>query len=161
MHSRSRSGRSPVRRHDRRRRPAKSLRRQRGFTLVELLVVLVILGLLVGIVAPRAINYLSKAKTDVAKIQLDNLATALDLYRLDVGRYPNQEQGLRALVAPPSGVAGWHGPYLKGNEVPLDPWNRDYGYEIPGEHNGPFDLWSLGGGGLAGGEDEDADITSW
>ena len=132
-----------------------------GFTLVEILVVMVILGLLFGLVGPRVIDYLSRAKTDVARIQLENIATALDLYRLDVGRYPSQEEGLRALVEEPTGVKRWTGPYLKDRTMPLDPWDRDYLYAIPGSHDGSFDLSSLGSDGVEGGEDEAADITNW
>ena len=131
-----------------------------GFTLVEILVVMVILGLLFGLVGPRVIDYLSRAKTDVARIQLENIATALDLYRLDVGRYPSQEEGLRALVEEPTGVKRWTGPYLKDRTMPLDPWDRDYLYAIPGSHDGSFDLSSLGSDGVEGGEDEAADITN-
>lgn len=130
-----------------------------GFTLIELLVVLVILGLLVGIVVPRAIGYLSKAKSDVAKIQIENFATGLDLFRLDVGRYPNQEEGLQALLARPAGVATWRGPYLKATGIPLDPWERPYVYEIPSKRGGPYDLSSFGADGARGGEGENADIT--
>lgn len=130
-----------------------------GFTLIELLVVLVILGLLVGIVVPRAIGYLSKAKSDVAKIQIENLATGLDLFRLDVGRYPNQEEGLQSLLARPTGIATWRGPYLKATTVPLDPWERPYVYEIPSKRGGPYDLFSFGADGTRGGEGDNADIT--
>ncbi len=132
-----------------------------GFTLVEILVVMVILGMLFGLVGPRVIDYLSRAKADVARIQLENIATALDLYRLDVGRYPSQEEGLRALVEEPTGVKRWTGPYLKDRTMPLDPWDRDYLYAIPGSHDGSFDLSSLGSDGVEGGEDEAADITNW
>ncbi len=132
-----------------------------GFTLVEILVVMVILGMLFGLVGPRVINYLSRAKTDVTRIQLENIATALDLYRLDVGRYPSQEEGLGALVAGPAGVERWRGPYLKDKAMPLDPWDRDYIYAIPGSHDGSFDLSSLGSDGAEGGDEEAADITNW
>ena len=135
------------------RRPA------RGFTLVELLVVLVILGLLVGLVAPRAIEYLSRAKLDVARIQIDNLATGLDLYRLDVGRYPTAEEGLSALVARPAGAKHWNGPYLDGISVPVDPWDRTFTYRIPGSEGRPYDLITLGADGAEGGEGEDVDIV--
>ena len=110
--------------------------------MIELLVVLVILGLLVGIVVPRAIGYLSKAKSDVAKIQIENFATGLDLFRLDVGRYPSQEEGLQALLVRPTGAVTWRGPYLKASSVPLDPWDRAYVYEIPSKRGGPYDLLS-------------------
>lgn len=132
-----------------------------GFTLVEILVVMVILGMLFGLVGPRVIDYLSRAKSNVARIQLENLATALDLFRLDVGRYPNQEEGLLALVAAPAGVDRWSGPYLKERALPLDPWDRDYIYAIPGTHDGSFDLSSLGSDGAEGGDEEAADITNW
>lgn len=134
---------------------------QRGFTLVEILVVLVILGMMFGLVGPRVIDYLSRAKSDVAFLQLGNLETALDLYRLDVGRYPSQQEGLLALVAKPAGVARWNGPYLKDKAVPLDPWDRDYIYALPGVHDGDYDLSSLGFDGVVGGDQESADITNW
>ncbi len=137
------------------------LRGQRGFTLVEILVVLVILGLLFGLVGPRVIDYLSRAKTDVARLQLENIATALDLYRLDVGSYPTQDQGLRSLVSKPAGSERWRGPYLKDKSVPLDPWDREYIYAIPGIHDGSYDLSSLGFDGVEGGDEEAADITNW
>lgn len=136
-------------------------RDQRGFTLVEILVVLVILGMLFGLVGPRVIGYLSRAKSDVSRMQLENLATALDLYRLDVGRYPSQAQGLRALVTTPAGIDRWNGPYLKDKSVPLDPWDREYIYVVPGVHGGFFDLSSLGFDGVEGGDEEAADITNW
>ena len=120
---------------------------------------LVILVLLVGIVVPRAIGYLSRSKADVAKIQLENFATSLDLFRLDVGRYPSQDEGLLALVARPSGLASWRGPYLTASKVPLDPWERPYIYEMPGKRGGPYDLLSLGADGVRGGEGENADVT--
>ena len=132
-----------------------------GFTLVEILVVMVILGMLFGLVGPRVIDYLSRAKSGVARMQLENLATALDLYRLDVGRYPSQEEGLRALVTSPAGVDRWSGPYLKDRALPLDPWDRDYIYAIPSNHDGTFDLSSLGSDGAEGGDEEAADITNW
>lgn len=135
-------------------------RRQRGFTLVELLVVLVILSLLVGIVVPRAIGYLTKAKADVARIQIENLATGLDLFRLDVGRYPTKEESLQALVVRPSGVAAWRGPYVTGSKLPPDPWDRPYIYEIPGKSGGAYDLLSFGADGVRGGEGENADISA-
>jgi len=129
-----------------------------GFTLVELLVVLVILGLLLGIVGPRAIDFLSRAKGDVAKIQIQNLGVALDLYRLDVGTYPSSAQGLAALVRAPGGVARWNGPYLKGEAAPLDPWNRPFVYERPGPGGKPYLILSLGADGQRGGSGDDADV---
>lgn len=131
-----------------------------GFTLLELLVVLAILGLLAAIAAPRVISYLGSAKSDSAGIQLANIATALDLYRLEIGRYPTQGEGLKALVENPSGDARWNGPYLNRKDAILDPWGQPYQYRLPGEH-GEFDVFTLGADGTAGGEGEDRDITSW
>lgn len=135
-------------------------RDSRGFTLVELLVVLVILGLIIGIVAPRAVNFLGRAKSDVARIQIESFATALDLYQLDVGRYPTSQEGLDALVAAPSSSTSWRGPYLSGDAVPLDPWSRPYRYAAPGPGGKPYGLTSLGADGQPGGEGEDADVTN-
>jgi general secretion pathway protein G len=132
----------------------------RGFTLVELLVVLVILGLLVGLVVPQTIGYLSRAKSDVAKIQLQNLEQALDLFRLDVGRYPTQEEGLRVLIARPANAPKWNGPYLKGGELPADPWNKPFYYEIPSKRGLAYDLYTLGADGARGGDGENADILN-
>lgn len=132
--------------------------RERGFTLIELLVVLVILGLLVGIAAPAAMRYLSRAKVDVAQVQIKGFAVALDLYRLDVGRYPTSEEGLTALVRQPAGANRWNGPYLKANAVPLDPWERAYVYEAQGGGS-TYVLLSLGADGARGGEGENADIA--
>ncbi len=130
-----------------------------GFTLVELLVVMVILGLLVGIVGPRVINYLSSAKTDTARLQISQMGAALDLYMIDMGRYPGSSEGLEALVVEPSGADNWNGPYLSSDVVPLDPWGNEYGYDMPGDAK-PFDLYSLGADGAEGGEDENSDISN-
>lgn len=135
-----------------------------GFTLIELLVVLVILGLLLGLVGPQVLGYLGTAKSDTASLQIKNLAATLDLFRLDIGRYPTQEEGLAALAAQPKGTEstnGWNGPYVKGGAVPQDPWQRAYIYRFPGEHGQPYDLFSLGADGREGGEDENQDITNW
>jgi general secretion pathway protein G len=134
-------------------------RRAAGFTLLELLVVLVILGLLVGIVAPRFFGQVGKSETKVAKAQIRALEDALDQYRVDTGHYPTTEQGLAALVSPPSGEAKWQGPYLK-KALPNDPWGNAYQYRLPGEH-GDYDLLSLGKDGQAGGSGEAADIGNW
>jgi general secretion pathway protein G len=125
-----------------------------------LLVVLAILGLLIGLVAPPVIRYLGRAKTDVAKVDIHNLESALDLYRLDLGRYPTQAEGLPALVEKPAGLEHWQGPYLKQKTVPADPWGHPYHYRIPGEH-GEFDLYSLGADDASGGTGENQDITNW
>ncbi len=135
-------------------------KRNLGFTLVELLVVLAILGLLVGLVGPQVMKALGSSKTKTARIQIENLAGTLDIYRLDVGRYPTTSEGLQALVEKPSGADNWNGPYLKKSKVPEDPWGYPYHYRSPGEH-GPFDLWSLGADNREGGEGEDQDILSW
>lgn len=135
-------------------------RRQAGFTLVELLVVLVILGLVAAIAAPNLIRYLGGAKTDAAKVQIERLSTVLDLYRLEVGAYPTQQEGLRALVEKPNGAARWNGPYLKKADALVDPWGKPYVYRYPGR-NGEFDLISLGADGAEGGEGENQDLTSW
>jgi general secretion pathway protein G len=132
---------------------------QRGFTLMELLVVLAILGLLMGLVGPRVLNQLGGAKSDTASLQIKDLEQSLEMYKLDVGRFPNTEQGLDALFNAPAGVAGWNGPYLK-SEVPLDPWKFEYHYKYPGEH-GELDIYSLGQDGAPGGEGEDADVGNW
>lgn len=139
--------------------PAKA-RRQRGFTLVELLVVLVILGLIAAFAAPQVIKYLGSAKTDAAAIQIERLSGILDLYRLEVGSYPSTEEGLEALVERPVDVENWNGPYIKKADALTDPWGRPYVYRRPGEH-GDFDLYSLGADGSEGGEGEDRDLTNW
>jgi len=131
-----------------------------GFTLVELLVVLAILGLIAAIAVPQTIGYLGRAKSKTAGIQIDNLGAALDLYRLDVGRYPSDSEGLEALVNPPGDVNNWTGPYLKKQSSVLDPWERPYEYRFPGQ-NGEYDLFSLGADGQEGGEGENRDLVSW
>lgn len=132
---------------------------QRGFTLMELLVVLAILGLLMGLVGPQVLNQLGGAKTKTAALQIADLEQTLEMYKLDVGRFPNTEQGLDALVNKPAGVVGWNGPYLK-SDVPLDPWNGDYVYTYPGQH-GDFDIVTYGQDGAPGGDGENADVSSW
>jgi general secretion pathway protein G len=132
--------------------------RSAGFTLLELLVVLVILGLLVGYVAPRYFAQVGKSEVKVARAQIRALEDALDQYRLDVGRYPATQAGLAALNEE-VGEARWQGPYLK-KTLPSDPWGHPYQYQAPGEH-GEYDLWSTGRDGQPGGAGEDADITSW
>ena len=136
------------------------LRSRAGFTLIELMVVMIILGLLAALVAPRMFGKLGKAKTNAAYAQIELLGTALDSFRLDVGRYPTTAEGLEALIEPVSGVEEWNGPYLKKSEIPLDPWNEPYIYESPGRH-GDYDLYSYGADKTEGGEGEDMDIVSW
>lgn len=141
------------------RRASGIARGRRGFTLLELLVVLVVLGLLAGLVAPKYFKQLGRSETKTARAQLEGIAKALDLYRLDAGRYPSTEQGLVALSARPDDEPRWGGPYLQ-KAVPADPWGRHYHYRQPGEH-GEYDLFSLGRDGRPGGGDEDADVVSW
>ena len=139
------------------------MRGKKGFTLLELLVVLVILGLLVALVGPRLIGRVGKAKTEIARSQIALLESALDQYRLDMGRYPSTEEGLQALVVPPEDEdlrAKWQGPYLKKKKIPKDPWGRPYHYRCPGEH-GDFDLWTYGADGEPGGSGENQDVTNW
>jgi general secretion pathway protein G len=130
-----------------------------GFTLLELLVVMVIIGLLAGFVAPRYFAQVGKSQVKVARAQIDALDKALDEFRLDMGRYPTSEEGLAILMTAPSNEPNWGGPYLKKG-VPLDPWGRPYLYQQPGTH-GDFDLLSYGKDGRPGGTGEDADITNW
>jgi general secretion pathway protein G len=136
------------------------LRSRYGFTLIELMVVMIILGLLAALVVPKMFGKLGKAKTNAAYAQIELFGTALDSLRLDVGRYPTSAEGLEALITQASGVDEWAGPYLKKNEIPLDPWNQPYYYESPGKH-GDYDLYSYGADKAAGGEGEDRDIVSW
>ncbi|TAN80878.1 MAG: type II secretion system protein GspG [Gallionella sp.] len=133
--------------------------RVHGFTLLELLVVMVIIGLLAGYVAPRYFDQVGKSEVKVARAQIDAFEKAIETYRLDVGRYPTTEQGLDALTKTPAGVAKWQGPYLK-KTVPPDPWGKPYLYKQPGEH-GDFDIQSLGRDGRSGGDGDDADIGNW
>ena len=136
------------------------VRDNQGFTLIELMVVVVILGLLAALVAPRVMNKLGTAKTNAAYAQIQLFGTALDSFRLDMGRYPTPSEGLEALISSPSGVEYWNGPYLKKEEIPDDPWNNPYIYKSPGDH-GDYDLYSYGKDGSEGGEGESRDIVSW
>lgn len=132
---------------------------QAGFTLLELLVVLVILGLLAGYVAPKYFSQIGKSEVKTARAQIDALEKALDQYRIDTGRYPSSEQGLAALMAKPADEARWDGPYLK-KPVPNDPWGKPYQYRVPGER-GEVDLFSFGRDGAPGGSGDGADIGNW
>ena len=142
-------------------RPARrTLRDERGFTLVELLVVIIVLGLLVGLVGPRLFGRVGQSKVATARAQIELFGAALDQYRLDVGAYPSTSDGLEALVRNPGSRPKWNGPYLKKG-VPKDPWGNPYKFRCcPGQH-GDYDLWSEGGDAAPGGEGENADVTSW
>lgn len=135
------------------------LRTPRGFTLIELLVVIIIIGLLAALVGPRFFGKVGTAKLKAAKAQIEMFGTALDTFRLDVGRYPTTEEGLKALREKPSGVERWEGPYLP-KEIPLDPWGKPYIYKSPGDH-GDYDIISYGLDGVEGGEGENQDVVSW
>jgi general secretion pathway protein G len=133
---------------------------ERGFTLVEMLVVITIIALIMALVGPRVLNFLTDSKIKAAKIQIESFSTALDLYFLDSGQYPSSSEGLNALLQPSGDRSGWSGPYLKGNAVPKDPWGRPYVYHAPGQH-GAYDIVSYGADGQEGGVGAAADITSW
>lgn len=133
---------------------------QRGFTLVEIMIVVIIIGLLAALVGPKLFGKLGTAKQKTAKAQIAMLGQGLDHLRLDVGRYPTTEEGLKALVEKPAGMDGWKGPYLEKKEIPNDPWNRPYIYRCPGQH-GEYDLFSYGLDGVEGGEGENEDVVSW
>jgi general secretion pathway protein G len=133
--------------------------RHAGFTLLELLVVMVILGLLAGYVAPKYFAQVGKSEAKAARAQIEALEKSFDMYRLDTGHYPTSEQGLDALVSKPPNEPKWSGPYLK-KAVPVDPWGRPYIYKFPGEH-GDYDIQSLGKDGRPGGEGDNADVKSW
>jgi general secretion pathway protein G len=131
---------------------------EQGFTLVEMLVVIAIIGLIMGLIGPRVLNYLSESKVKAAKIQIQSFESALDLFNLDAGRYPSTAEGLTALVRRTPGLAAWNGPYLRGGNVPNDPWNNPYVYRAPGEH-GAYDIVSYGADGQEGGSGVAADIS--
>jgi len=137
----------------------KYLNKKHGFTLVELLIVMIILGLLAALVGPKMFGKVGASKQKAAKAQISLFETALDTYRLDTGKYPATDQGLQALRVKPGGVENWDGPYL-AKEVPLDPWGHAYDYRCPGEH-GDYEIISYGADGKSGGEGEDSDIVNW
>ncbi len=132
---------------------------QSGFTLVEMLVVIAIIGMIMGLIGPRVLTSLNESRVKTARIQIQSFSSALDLFYLDTGRYPTSSEGLTALVRPASTIAGWAGPYLKGGNVPNDPWNHAYVYRSPGQHV-PYEIVSYGSDGQEGGVDIAADISS-
>ena len=139
-------------------KPRRSLRRgEDGFTLVEMLVVITIIGMIMALVGPRVLKYLTESKVKAAHIQIESFASALDLFYLDAGRFPSSAEGLDALMRPTAGVTAWNGPYLRGDTVPNDPWGTPYIYRSPGER-GPYDLISLGSDRQEGGTGSAADI---
>ena len=140
-------------------RLTRKLEGEAGFTLVELLVVLVILVLLASVIGPRVIGYLGTSRTKTAQIQIESLVTSLELYHIDVGRYPTTSEGLESLVKAPSKAPGWNGPYVTKGTIPRDPWGQAYRYQSPGK-KGPFEISTLGRDGKEGGTDEDADVSS-
>jgi general secretion pathway protein G len=137
-----------------------SRNRVSGMTLIEILVVLVLIGIVLGVVGGNFIGRGEKAKADAAKIEIGQIGQALDLYKLEIGRYPSSQEGLQALVSAPPGVNNWNGPYWKKTSIPKDPWGNEYKYMAPGQH-GPYDIISLGADGKEGGEGPDKDVTSW
>lgn len=132
----------------------------RGFSLLELLVVIVILGLIASVVAPNLLGKVAGAKVKTAMVQVEDLSAAMELYYLDVGSYPSEKQGFDALLRAPEEVSNWRGPYLKKNKIPIDPWGMPYLYRSPGSF-APFEIWSYGADKQSGGEGEHADIESW
>ena len=131
-----------------------------GFTLLEMLVVLAIMGVLAAIIAPQVLKYLGSSRTESAKVQIQNIDSALQLYKLDVGRFPTPDEGLGALVTAPPTAPGWNGPYLQKPSAVVDPWGSAYLYRIPGKH-GEFDVYSLGSDHAEGGSGDAADVGNW
>jgi general secretion pathway protein G len=134
--------------------------RTRGMTLIEILVVLTLIAVVMGIVGGNYLQRGEQAKAKAAKIEIEQIGQTLDLYRLEVGRYPSTQEGLQALISAPAGVSNWNGPYWKKGTLPKDPWGNEYKYASPGQH-GAYDIISLGADGKEGGEGTNKDITSW
>ena len=131
-----------------------------GFTLLELLIVMIIIGLLAALIGPKMIGRVGESRQTVAKQQIEGFSSALEMYKLDTTKYPTQEQGLEALVIQPQGSTSWKGSYLKKKFIPKDPWGNNYVYTYPGEH-GDYDIVSYGADGNSGGDGEDKDVASW
>jgi len=131
-----------------------------GFTLIELLIVMVIIGLLAAFIVPKLIGRVGESKLTAAKAQIELLSTAIEVYKLDTGKYPSQDTGLQSLNSKPGDVQNWKGPYMKKNKVPKDPWGAEYIYKFPGEH-GDYDLFSYGADGTEGGSGDNTDQVSW
>jgi general secretion pathway protein G len=132
----------------------------RGMTLIEILVVLTLIGIVMGIVGGNYLGQGEKAKAKAARIEIEQIGQTLDLFKLEVGRYPTTQEGLQALITAPSGMPNWNGPYWKKSTLPKDPWTNEYKYASPGQH-GAYDLWSYGADGKEGGDAANKDITSW
>jgi general secretion pathway protein G len=137
-----------------------SAHRIRGMTLIEILVVLTLIGIVMGIVGGNYLGQGEKAKAKAARIEIEQIGQTLDLFKLEVGRYPTTQEGLQALITAPAGVTNWNGPYWKKTTLPKDPWTNEYHYASPGQH-GAYDLWSYGADGKEGGDAVNKDITSW
>jgi len=143
------------------RRPvSRSIAGIRGMTLIEILVVLTLIGIVMGIVGGNYLGQGEKAKQKAAKIEIEQIGQTLDMFKLEVGRYPTTQEGLQALITAPTGVTNWNGPYWKKSTLPKDPWTNEYKYASPGQH-GAYDVWSYGADSKEGGEGTDKDITSW
>ncbi len=136
-------------------------RSPRGMTLIEILVVLVLIGIVMGIVGGNYIGQGEKAKQRAAKIEIEQIGQTLDLFKLEVGRYPTSQEGLQALISAPAGMTNWNGPYWKKSTVPKDPWGNEYKYISPGQGGGPYDIISFGADGKEGGDGGNKDVTSW
>ena len=149
-----------TRHHARGLRARAALARSRGMTLIEILVVLVLIGVVLGVVGGNFIGKGEKAKADAAKIEMGQIGQTLDLYKLEVGRYPSTQEGLQALIAAPPGVSNWNGPYWKKSTTPKDPWGNEYRYAAPGQNNAPYEISSYGADGREGGEGANKDISS-
>jgi general secretion pathway protein G len=131
-----------------------------GFTLVEMLVVLTIIGLIMGLIGPRVLNYLAESKVKTARLQIESFGSSLDLFFLDAGRYPSTTEGLNALVERPHDVEVWNGPYLKGGRTPVDPWGHPYQYRVLTDHSPPYEIVSFGSDGREGGTGTAADVSN-